>query len=177
VREAELVETGTGLARSGDGWFVVNVGRAAWYANEAFGAGCDLEGDVDFSQIGVNLRVLWPGQPNCMYHGESEQEDFLVLFGGCVAVIEDEERHLSAWDYVHCPPDTRHVLIGAGEGPCVVLMIGSRRPGRSIVYPVSELAQAHGAGVDVETTEPKKAYASYPEWHPEQLTSDGLPWA
>ena len=44
--------------------------------------------------MGINLAVLEPGQPNCMYHGEDEQEDFLVLSGECLLLVEGEERRL-----------------------------------------------------------------------------------
>jgi mannose-6-phosphate isomerase-like protein (cupin superfamily) len=47
-------------------------------------------------------------------HRESHQEDFLVLAGECTLLVEDQERQLQAWDFVHCPPDTEHIFIGAG---------------------------------------------------------------
>jgi uncharacterized cupin superfamily protein len=96
-----------------------------------------------------------------MYHRESEQEDFLVLSGECVAILEGEERHLKAWDFVHCPPMTEHVFVGAGDGPCVVVMVGRRQGGGEILYPVNEAAAKHGASVEAETPEPKEAYARF----------------
>jgi len=105
--------------------------------------------------------VLKPGQPNCMYHGEDAQEDFLVLSGECLLPVEGAERRLRAWDFVHWPPWTEHVFVGAGTGPCVVLMVGERRLGSGIRYPVSELARRHGAGVERETDSPKEAYARF----------------
>jgi uncharacterized cupin superfamily protein len=95
-----------------------------------------------------------------MYHGEEEQEDFLVLAGECLLLIEGEERPLKAWDFVHCPSGTEHVFVGAGTGPCAVLAVGSRSGG-GVVYPASELAQRHGAGVPVETRKPEEAYADF----------------
>ena len=78
------------------------------------------------SPIGINIQVLQPGEPNCMYHGETGQEDFLVLSGECLLLIEGEERPLKQWDFVHSPPWTEHVFVGAGDGPCVILMVGAR---------------------------------------------------
>ncbi len=104
--------------------------------------------------------MLEPGQPACMYHGEDEQEDFLVLAGECLLLIEGEERPLKAWDFVHCPKSTEHVFVGAGSGPCAVLAVGSRSGG-GVVYPASELAQRHGAGVAAETHSPEEAYAGF----------------
>ena len=120
-----------------------------------------------FAQVGYTLAVLQPGQPNGLYHREDNQEDFLVLSGECLLLVEGEERRLQAWDFVHCPPGTEHIFVGAGDGPCVIFMAGARRgwPNKGIVYPRSELALRHGAGVETET-EPAEAYAPFPKWQP-----------
>jgi uncharacterized cupin superfamily protein len=126
----------------------------------------------------VRLAVLEPGQPNGLYHGEDTQEAFLVLRGECRLLVEGAERALRAWDFFHCPPGTEHILVGAGDGPCVVLMTGTRKPGRPIHYPVSELALSHGAGVTVATSSPPEAYAGYPDERIERPASwDALPWS
>ena len=158
VDEARLEQAGEGKAPVGDGWFVVNARQARWLEGD-FGAYTRFEGDTSFTQIGINIGVLAPGQPACYYHRENAQEDFLVLSGECLLLIEGEERRLKAWDFVHCPPWTDHVFVGAGDGPCAVLAIGSRL-GDDVVYPESELARRYGAGVERETTDPKEAYAS-----------------
>jgi uncharacterized cupin superfamily protein len=160
VREAPLERTDAGLVPAGEGWFVVNAREARWFENDDFGTFTVFEGReaAKFSGLGINIGVLLPGRPACMYHGEDEQEDFLVLSGECLLLIEGGERLLQAWDFVHCPPWTEHVLVGAGEGPCVVLSVGTRTGG-GIVYPVSELARRHGAGVKQEAHEGKTAYA------------------
>ena len=122
--------------------------------------------------------MLEPGQPNGLYHGEATQEDFLVLAGECLLLVEGEERRLRAWDFFHCPPDTEHIVVGAGDAPCVVLMTGARRPGRPIHYPVSELALRHHAGVEVATDSPREAYAEHPDGRVERPPSwESLPWA
>jgi len=95
-----------------------------------------------------------------MYHRERGQEDFLVVAGECVLVIEGQERPLKAWDFVHCPPWTHHVFVGAGDEPCVIVMAGSRSGGFEVVYPVNEAAARHGASVTEETSDPDEAYAS-----------------
>jgi uncharacterized cupin superfamily protein len=160
VQEATLEQTESGLVPKGDGWFVVNAKEARWLEHETFGSGTVFEGDPKFTELGINIGVLEPGQPACMYHREDAQEDFLVLFGECLLLIEGEERPLKAWDFVHCPPWTDHVLVGAGEGPCAILAVGARARD-DIVYPVSEVARRHGAGVKTETRDPKEAYAPY----------------
>ena len=91
-----------------------------------------------FPQVGIRLKALWPGEPNGMYHSEEAQEDFLVLAGECLLLIEGEERPLRAWDFVHCPAGTEHIFIGAGDGPCLILMVGARGDEVPIRYPVSE---------------------------------------
>lgn len=157
--EAPLVKVEGGLAPAGEGWFVVNARDAQWLDGD-FGAYVRFESEAaSFDQLGINVAVLVPGQPSCLYHREGDQEDFLVLAGDCRLLIEGEERPLRAWDFVHCPPWTEHVFVGAGERGCVLLGVGARtRPG--VVYPASELAQRHGAGVARETESPVEAYAS-----------------
>lgn len=182
VEEARLQESGSyaGLAAVTDGWFVVNIRDAAWITNDAFGAACIFEGDdAPFPQLGFTLGVIWPGQPSGMYHREANQEDFLVLAGECLLLVEGEERPLRAWDFVHCPPDSEHIFVGAGDGPCVIFMTGARAgwPEKGIVYPRSELALRHGAGVETQTLAPSEAYARFPKWQPGRPNgTHGLPW-
>ena len=151
---------GGGLAPNGEGWFVVNARDAEWYTGH-FGAYTRFEGEPSFPMLGINIGVLEPGQPACYYHGEDEQEDFLVLSGECLLLIEGQERRLRAWDFVHCPPWTEHVFVGAGEGPCAILAVGTRLT-NEVVYPRSEVALRHKAGVEKETREPREAYAEIP---------------
>jgi len=145
-------------------WFTVNVRDTPWMTHETFGSACRFEDrEAPFPQLAINLRVLQPGQPNCLYHQESPQEDFLVLAGECLLLVEGQEQRLRAWDFVHCPPETNHMIVGAGGGPAVVLAVGARGRGRSgIVYPVDPLALEHVVGVERETTKPQEAYAGLP---------------
>ena len=179
VEEARLERSKAGVAAVTDGWFVVNVRDAAWVRNDAFGAACIFEDDAaPFGEVGFTLGVIQPGRPSGMYHAEENQEDFLVLAGECVLIVEGEERPLRAWDFVHCPPGTEHIFVGAGDGPCVIFATGSRRNPGAIVYPRSELARRHGAGVETETTKPAEAYAPFPKWQPGPPESwIGMPWA
>jgi uncharacterized cupin superfamily protein len=190
VDEASLEEVGSGLAPVTGGWFVVNVGEAAWLTNDRFGARCVFEADQRvlrerpelgvqrFLQLGVTLQVLHPGGASGLYHAESKQEDFLVLAGECVAIVEGEERVLRAWDFLHCPPGTAHCFIGAGAGPCSILMVGARSEDKEIRYPRSEAALRPGAGVENETSSPSEAYAPFPHWKPARPEAwDALPWA
>jgi uncharacterized cupin superfamily protein len=177
VPEAPLVETEGGLEPGGDGWFVVNVADACWWSHDAFGKATAFEGDGQrFGQVGINIQVLEPGEPNCLYHRESSQEGFLVLSGECLLLVEEQERRLRAWDFVHCPPNTDHVFVGAGEGPCAILMIGARPEEEELMYPVSALAQRHGAGVPEATPDPRVAYAPYPRSVRARPEARGLPW-
>jgi uncharacterized cupin superfamily protein len=172
VPEAKLQESGSGLAPTSEGWFVLNVAEAYWLTSEggekqSSGAECAFETPLaEFAQIGIRIHVLQPGESNGLYHGENQQEDFLVLSGECVLLVEGEERALRAWDFVHCPPWTEHIFVGAGDGPCLVIGVGARRKGRGIRYPVNELALRYGAGVETETTDPREAYARFGENKP-----------
>jgi uncharacterized cupin superfamily protein len=175
MNEATLRRTPEGLVPGGEGWFVVNARDAAWAGSEDFGRFCVFEGEARFAQYGVNIHVLEPGKPNCMYHGEADQEDFLVLAGECVLLIEGRERRLRQWDFVHCPPWTEHVLVGGGSGPCAVLMVGARSPDAAVRYPVSELARSHGAGVGEETTDARVAYARFADVESRPYQDGDLP--
>jgi uncharacterized cupin superfamily protein len=179
VPEAQLDDSGSGLAPASDGWFVVNVGDAEWWTSATFGSGSGFESrEHSFPQFGINLSVLEPGQANCLYHSESQQEAFLVLSGECLLLVEGEERPLRPWDFFHCPAGVEHVFVGAGEGPCVVLMVGARTPDEVLRYPVSELAARHGASAEEETSEPKQAYARFERpTRARPAYWDRLPWA
>jgi uncharacterized cupin superfamily protein len=170
VPESPLVQTENGLVPKGEGWFVLNACEAQWWDRKGRGVLCEFEGAgfegaADFLQLGINLTVLGPGEPMAMYHRENDQEDFLVLAGEALAIVEGEERPLRQWDFLHCPAGTDHVIVGAGEAPCVVLAVGARDRSTGPdwgAYTVEEAAQRHGAGVERETTDPHEAYARFP---------------
>jgi uncharacterized cupin superfamily protein len=178
VPEARFEQTDAGIVAKGDGWYVLNAKDCRWYHTEGRPAFCDFEGDAQFRQLGINVTVLEPGQPMAMYHWEADQEDFLVVSGEGLLIIEGEERALRAWDFVHCPPDAKHVIVGAGEGPCVVVAVGARD--KSVDnphwggYTVDEAALRHGAGVEEETTEPEQAYAGLTRRQPTRYRPEWL---
>jgi uncharacterized cupin superfamily protein len=163
VQEARLVRTENGLEPEGEGWYVLNAREARWYENPEYGGYVNFEGDVRFPQVGFNVAVLAPGQPACMYHAEEDQEAFLVLAGEALLLVEGEERPLRAWDFFHCPPWTEHVIVGAGDGPCVLVAVGARTPESKVVYPRVDVALEHGAGVEEETDSGAVAYSGMSE--------------
>jgi uncharacterized cupin superfamily protein len=141
-----------------DGWYVMNLAEALSFTSPR-GSYLPLEGaGVRFPQFGIIVHVLQPGE-STMYHRESEQEAFLILDGQCTAIIEGVERTLNAWDFFHCPAGTGHAFVGAGIGPCAILMVGARDGGTKIDYPADPVAQKHGAGVRVATSRSEEAYA------------------
>jgi uncharacterized cupin superfamily protein len=176
--EAPLERTEAGLVAAGEGWFVLNAVDARWWHREGRSTVCDFEGKTDFPQVGTFIYVLAPGVPMAMYHWEADQEDFLVLSGEALLIVEGEERPLRQWDFVHCPPDAKHTIVGAGSAPCVVLAVGAREhqagPGWG-GYPVDETALRHGAGVTEETNEPERAYAPFPNREPTPYREGWLP--
>jgi uncharacterized cupin superfamily protein len=161
VPEATLTKTENGLIPDAEGWFVLNARDAVWIRSEERGLDTYLEGRQEWTELGFRIQVLMPGQRNGLYHGERGQEDFLVVSGECVLVVEGEERQLKAWDFVHCPPWTKHIFVGAGDGPCVIVMVGSRAGGSEIVYAVDDVAAKHDASVLEETSNPDEAYARF----------------
>jgi uncharacterized cupin superfamily protein len=164
IPEAPLTNSGSGLAPAGEVWFVVNVRDAQWLTSEngdgkPSGSECSFESAAaEFSQVGLRLHVLEPGEPNGLYHAESQQEAFVVLAGECTLLVEGEERLLRQWDFFHCPAGTEHIFVGAGDAPCAIFMAGSRVGDWRVRYPVSELAARHGVSVEEETTDPREAY-------------------
>jgi uncharacterized cupin superfamily protein len=163
VPEAPLRETKYGLVADVDGWFVLNARDSRWRDTGPLGFYCNFEGKRPFRQLGFNVNILEPGQALGRYHRENAQEAFLVVAGTCLLIVEGEERDLGTWDFFHCPPQTEHVIVGAGEERSVVVAVGARGIGRKgLVYPVSEVARKHGAGVETETTKPAEAYAGLP---------------
>jgi uncharacterized cupin superfamily protein len=176
VPEAPLRRTKYGLVTDGEGWFVINARDSRWRDTGPLGLFCDFEGKRRFPQVGINLNVLEPGQPMGLYHRENAQEGFLVLAGTCLLVVEGEERELKTWDFFHCPPQTGHIIVGAGDEPAVVLAVGARGRGRrGLVYPVSDVALKHGAGAEQETTKPQEAYARFPSWSRAEYAEGSLP--
>ncbi len=128
--------------------------------------------------MGINLSVLRPGEFMAMYHWEADQEDFLVLAGEALLIVEGEERPLRQWDFVHCPAGTKHVIVGAGDAPCVVLAVGARDRSTGPDwggYTVDEAALRHGAGVDQETTDQHQAYAPFPKREPMRYREGWIP--
>jgi uncharacterized cupin superfamily protein len=166
VPEAPLEQTDAGLVPKGEGWFVVNAKEARWFEHEKFGSGTVFEGEPEFKELGINIGVLEPGQPACLYHRENAQENFLVLRGECLLLVEGEERPLKAWDFVHCPPWTDHVFVGAGDGPCAILMVGTRSPDHATRYLVDPVAARYGVSVPVETGSSQEAYPDRPPFEP-----------
>jgi uncharacterized cupin superfamily protein len=180
---APLEQTEHGLAPTGAGWYVLNMREAEWRHAEGRGAVCvvadDFEGQRrDSAQFGINPFVLEPGEPMAMYHWEADQEDFLVVAGEALLVVEGEERRLRAWDFVHCPPHTKHVVVGAGNGPCLVIAIGARaHDGQpdSLGFTVDEVAKDHRASVERDTSDGSAAYASVPSREPTAYRDGWLP--
>ena len=186
VNEARLERVASGLAPVTPGWFVVNTAAAAWTNNDDYGGVCIFESDEfvlrgrpDLTEYvkphaGFTIRVVPPGQPGTLYHAESVEENFLVLMGECVFIIEDQERHLRPWDFVHCPPMTAHAFVAKEGGPCVILATGNRRDDLERVHPRSEAALRHGAGTQVDMAEPERRG----RWEVRRPRHwDELPWA
>ena len=179
VPESKLQRTEHGLVPTGGGWYVLNMRDAEWRHADGRGAVCvvadDFEGRRrDSDQLGINPFVLAPGEPMAMYHREADQEVFLVVSGEAVLIVEGEERQLRAWDFVHCPPGTKHVIVGAGAGPCLVVAVGARERDE-LGFPADELAKRHGASVEKETTDGGVAYAGVPPRRPTSYRDGWLP--
>ncbi len=171
VPEAEPEESDVGLVPTKSGWFVMNARDARWYDKQGQGHSLPLTGtdeheaETFFPMLGMAIRVMQPGEVSTTYHWETEQEDFLVLAGEALAIIEGQERPLEQWDFVHCPPETKHAFVGAGDGPCVLLCASSRqfqKDGPWGFYCFDETAAKHNAASPEDTQDGSIAYARFP---------------
>ena len=183
IPEAPPEQTEEGLVAVGGGWFVLNARDARWHyrpgrQSVSFTGKTEWEADTYFPMLGVQLAVLEPGEPNSMYHWETETEAFLVVSGEALLIVEGQERPLRQWDFVHCPPKTEHVIVGAGEGPCVVLAMSSRENqafGPYGAYTVDEVARRYRACSDEDTQDGDVADANVPESEPTRYRDGWLP--
>ena len=182
-REAKLEQTDAGLVPASPGWFVLNARDARWNEKPGQGFSLPLTGDDEykaetfFPMLGMAIRVVNPGEPTTTYHWETEQEDFLVLSGEAVLIVEGQERRLKQWDFVHCPPETKHAFAGAGDGPCVLLCASSRqfqKDGPWGYYCADETAARHNASSPEDTQDTGLAEAHFGPSQPVPYR-DGLP--
>ena len=159
VDEAKAQPTDDGLLPQSGGWYVVNARETRWVGTDDLWRSAWLEPEEPWPALGFHLTVLDPGKPMAKYHAESNQEDFLVVSGECLLLIEGEERRLRAWDFVHCPPWTEHVLIGAGDRACVIVAVSTRASDSGVRYVATSLARKHRAAPPHATESPAEAYA------------------
>jgi uncharacterized cupin superfamily protein len=184
VPEARLKDTGSGLVPESAGWFVMNAREARWFEKPGRGHSLPLTGhdeyeaETFFPMLGMALRVMGPGQPSTTYHWETEQEDFLVLSGEALLVIEGQERRLKQWDFVHCPPRARHTFVGAGDAPCVLLCVSSRqsqKDGPWGYYCADEAAARYNASPPEDTQDNEVAETGFPPGRPIRYRDGLLP--
>ena len=184
VPEAKLEQTDAGLVPAGAGWFVLNARDGRWFHKPGRGdsiplTGCDeYEAETFFPMLGMSIQVLSSGEPNSTYHWETEQEDFLVLSGEALLIVEGQERPLTQWDFVHCPPETRHAFVGAGDGLCVILAASSRqfqKDGPWGFYCADETAARYNASSPEDTQDGELAYAHFPPEQPTRYRQGLLP--
>jgi uncharacterized cupin superfamily protein len=155
MHEAQIEQTPEGHVPAGDGWFIRNLSELAWATVPGFGAWYDFF-------PGCHVHVLAPGEANGVYHSEDAQEGFLVLSGECIALVEGDERRMRQWDYLHSPPGTAHITIGAGDEPCAILMFGAPDPHRTVEWIADEVAARYGASPPHTTNRDTEAYGDIP---------------
>jgi uncharacterized cupin superfamily protein len=167
MHEAKIAKTDTGLQPADDGWWILNAADIGWFTVPGNGIWSSFEApEMRSPLLGIGIHILQPGEVPGFYHSESNQEGFLVLSGECVALVEGEERRMRQWDYLHCPPGTAHITIGAGDGPCAILMVGTRAPDDTTQYIADPVAARHGASVREDTDSSRVAYDGRPPIEP-----------
>ena len=179
MHEARIEDTDAGRLPADDGWFILNLDEIGWRTIPGNGTWCIFESpNAPSPTLGIGVHVLAPGEPNGHYHRESDQEGFLVIAGECLAIVEGHERRMRTWDYLHCPPETRHVLVSAGDGPCVILAASSRqfqKDGPWGFYGADETARRYKASSPEDTQDGEIAYARFPPSRPARYRDGLLP--
>ena len=154
-----------------------------WYARSrrqsaAFTGKDEWEADNFSPMLGVQLFRLEPGEPNSIYHWETEAEAFFIISGEALLIVEGQERPLKQWDFAFCPPKTEHVIVGAGDGPCVGLAMSSRenqRFGPYGEYTANEVAARYGASPPETTQDGTIAYSNIEKSKPSAHQEGWLP--
>jgi uncharacterized cupin superfamily protein len=163
MHEAKIDDTETGRRPADDGWYILNLAEVQWATVPGGGIWNQFEPSGGrWPTLGFGVHILYPGDAPGFYHSETNQEGFLVVSGECVTIVEGEERRMGPWDYFHCPPGTAHITVGAGDGPCAIVMVGTRAPDQRIEYLPDPAAARHGAAVAEATDSPREAYADRP---------------
>ena len=161
VPEAQLKDSGSGLAPATEGWFVVNVRDAEWWFADSRGARCSFESEYGepavSSHSSGSTSPYWsqdraasitqsplrkrsscsPGSAGCSSRARSD------AFCPGTSSIRLRGQSTPSWARAtgHVPPD----------GRCAF--------GPEARYPVSELAARYGASVEEETSDPAQVYA------------------
>jgi uncharacterized cupin superfamily protein len=163
TEHARMETTATGQRPAEQGWYILNLAQMCWNGFPGGGAWTTFEsGPEESDRLGIGVHILWPGDSPGYYHTEEDLEGFLVLSGECVAIVEGEEYRMRAWDYLHSPPGTAHITVGAGTEPCAILMYGTRTKGAAIRYLPDPVAARYGHSVQRESGSPQEVYADRP---------------
>jgi hypothetical protein len=130
VPESQLEKTEHGLVSKGEGWFVLNKRDAVWRHVDGRGASASLapisKASGNSSSSASIRSCSGSGRTDGHVPLEGRSGGLPRGVGEAVLIIEGEERQLRAWDFVHCPPNTKRVIGGAGSGPCFVIAVGAR---------------------------------------------------
>ena len=113
IPEAAIEETPAGrCARRG--WFVLSLIGARGFATDGHGAFCPFERPARARRLRPRRARAAARRAVGALPPRGRAGGLLVLAGECIAVVEEQERTLRAWDYLHCPAGTAHAMLGAG---------------------------------------------------------------
>jgi uncharacterized cupin superfamily protein len=95
---------------------------------------------IGASTMAGSVYEVPPGQANCPYHYESDEEWLLVLAGTLTVRHPDGEDELVAGDLVCFPrgPAGAHKLTNNGEEPVRMVIVSTRNMPQVAVYPDSD---------------------------------------
>src|SRR4051794_31491989 len=95
VPEEPMEDREHGRRAAGGGGIVLTVADSNGIGSDRSGPFTAFETpDHPHPHFGIGVHILWLGQPNGLYHEEDTQEDFLVLSGECILLVEEQERRM-----------------------------------------------------------------------------------
>ncbi|MEA2226437.1 MAG: hypothetical protein QOF04_67 [Solirubrobacteraceae bacterium] len=99
-----------------------------------------LAPEIGAARMAGTVYVVPPGQSNCPYHYESDEEWLIVLEGRATVRHPDGEDELGPGDVVCFPagPAGAHKITNRGEEPMRMLIVSTRNMPAIAVYPDSD---------------------------------------
>jgi hypothetical protein len=172
VNEASSEETPYGRYITSDGWFVLNIADALAVRNdEKGGATYPLEPrESPFRDVGIRVPSSRRANRTRSTTPKACRKGFSCSRASARSSWRRTNGRCGSGTTSTVQPVRASVIVGAGDGPCSILMLGAR-PDVEVRYPVSEVAAKYDASAVKDTDDADEAYADWPgEYVPVRLS-------